>query len=238
MKDVPLKVNSVDTLDASDWNDVYGDLRNFLLAYDLTLSGVDLDQTGEAMTMASALAASYSVAGTSNAILLSPGLGRLAPGQYYDGMMVHFVAALDTVAGAVTVNVGGLGAVTVVPEGFFSSDMPGAGLLLAGFRVALQYHAGTARFIFKPGDRNGLLSASGPSSVLAASSVVIPLPVLFSGYPTRPIVATVTETDGSNIQDKTQLQVLAVSATSLTVGNVAAFGIAFDWVVVGSGDVP
>ncbi len=140
MKDVPLKVNNVDTFDSSDWNQVYEDIKNFINSSgQAALSGGNTAQTSRAIKNYAARSDFYTASG-SDAIILTPMAGFKTPARYYDGMRVRF-RTVSLSFSFITVNVGGLGAVSVHPYDGGGPWLDAEDVFQAGEGIELKYNA-------------------------------------------------------------------------------------------------
>lgn len=132
-------------LSAAEWNQMPAELQNVIEGVGLTLSGVDLNQLGQAIADYVAKSTFFTSSGPANAYVLTPIAGFQGPTSLVDGMIVRFVPNVDGSGGAVTVNVNGLGAVSVTNEdGSLTSS---AREFNTGFMNTLRYDSGTGTFL-------------------------------------------------------------------------------------------
>jgi len=109
MKQVPTKVDGVDSLSVTEFNPNQDELENAVTASDQTLDGLNTNQLGEAMSRyGSGGADFYQDSGAVNAYILT-GVGSfIKPAVYFDGMSVKFYTA-NTNTGPSTINVASIG---------------------------------------------------------------------------------------------------------------------------------
>jgi len=109
MKNIPVKVDGVDSLSGAEFNPNQEELENAVTASDQTLDEGNENQLGEAMgRYGSGGADFYQDSGAVNAYILT-GVGSfIKPAVYFDGMSVKFYTA-NTNTGPSTINVASIG---------------------------------------------------------------------------------------------------------------------------------
>jgi hypothetical protein len=126
MQDLNDKVTG-NVLTAAEWDEVASEIQNVIESTGITLSGADLNQLGKAIAAYAAGGDFYLDTGAADAYVLSTVGAKSAPPAYFNGMRIRFVAG-NTNTGASTVNIAGLGVVSL-------KDANGVALL-AGYLVA------------------------------------------------------------------------------------------------------
>lgn len=96
------------TLPAAEWNEVPSELQNVIEKTGQTLSALDLDQLGKAISSYVAAGDFYVDSGAANAYVLGAVGSRQTPPAYVNGMKIRFIPA-NSNTGASTVNVASLG---------------------------------------------------------------------------------------------------------------------------------
>ena len=105
-----------DTLSSNEFNQIPNELEGLIEKGGLTPNDTDLTQIAKAVSQIVADGDFYTTGGTADAITLSAVSPRIAPTVLTNGLKARFISASDN-TGAVTVNLGGLGAKTVYKRG-------------------------------------------------------------------------------------------------------------------------
>lgn len=105
-----------DTLSSNEFNQIPNELEGLIEKGGLTPNDTDLTQVAKAVSQIVADGDFYTTGGTADAITLSAVSPRIAPTVLTNGLKARFISASDN-TGAVTVNLGGLGAKTVYKRG-------------------------------------------------------------------------------------------------------------------------
>jgi len=113
MINISNKTDGVDTLAASEFNDLKNEIQNVITSSGLALTTADLAQLGKAVAMYSAGADYYTDTGTVNTYVLGAVGSKQTPSTYFLGMRVRFLPT-NANTGASTVNVAGLGAKAIL----------------------------------------------------------------------------------------------------------------------------
>jgi hypothetical protein len=109
MQDIPNKTDYVDTLPASQFNQITNELENIITSSGQTLSGADLQQIAKSIASYAGCGDFYTDSGAADAYVLSAVGSKLTPPAYVDGMRFRFIPA-NTNTTASTANPAGLGA--------------------------------------------------------------------------------------------------------------------------------
>ena len=148
MRNLSNKANTVDTLSDAEWNQAYNELKNLVTASGQTLDDAagpdnDLFMAARSILIHALAGPSYSDGGVANSfVLTATRAGFRQPTAYEDGMAVRFQAA-NTNTGACTINVAGLGSIslTVAGGGALASSA-----ITAGNFVIAEYNSANNRF--------------------------------------------------------------------------------------------
>jgi hypothetical protein len=174
MRDIPIKVDGVDTLAADDWNAQNSERENAVNSVGLTLDpagGPDTDLNMLSKTMAGYANAAnvYTDSGAADAYVLAIATLIKTVNKYHDNMSVFFKVG-NTNTGASTVNVAGLGIKSITfPDGTALV----AGALTADTYARLIYSLSNDRFELHPVVQaaNGLIRDSARGLIVEAASV-------------------------------------------------------------------
>ncbi|MCA6484091.1 MAG: hypothetical protein IM547_01660 [Chitinophagaceae bacterium] len=110
MQIIPTKVDGVSTLPASEFNQIPLEITNAITNAGITPSILDTNQLSKTFANNSAAGAYYVDSGGANAKVLSRAVGITT---YAVGTRVRFINLVANTSGTVTVNVNGIGAVTL-----------------------------------------------------------------------------------------------------------------------------
>lgn len=136
MRTIPDKTDAVSTLPAVEFNDLKNDVQYAISDTGIALTDSDVHQISKGMAIHGARGDFYTDGGSANSYVLSPiGIMKTPPG-YVNGMRVRFRPA-NANTGASTVNVAGLGVVTISDAD--GVTVPAAGQIPAGKDVTLVY---------------------------------------------------------------------------------------------------
>ena len=109
MQDLNDKITG-NNLTAAEWNQMPTEIQNIITAFGQSLSAVDLDQLGKAISGYVANGNFYTDSGTPNVYNLSSISGQQSFPEYQDGQLVIFLPDNNsTGVGTVTINISGLG---------------------------------------------------------------------------------------------------------------------------------
>ena len=115
MEDLTGQVDTVDSIEAAEWNNFYQEFKNFIEAF-VTMNVGDLTQFRKVGTALTAQGQWTEASGGSVAYTLAMNTGIIAPIAYATGQVFQFRANVNSTVGSNTVNVGGLGAKSIVRE--------------------------------------------------------------------------------------------------------------------------
>lgn len=127
------------SLSASEWNQVPSEIQNVIESLGVALSGADLNQLGKAIAGYVANGDFYVDSGVSDAYVLSPVGLKKSPPAYTNGSKIRFYAG-NSNTGASTVNVGGLGVVSIKTS--LDTDLPALSITAGGLYEAIYYATG------------------------------------------------------------------------------------------------
>ncbi len=127
------------TCEDVDLNGFKEENNNLITGSSQTLDTADRDQTHKAVAYYSAVGDFYIDSGIANAYVLSPAANRIVPLAYVTGMKIRFLVGNNN-TGASTVNVGGLGVVSLIANGSGLS-LPNKSLVTT--EIAEAYYNGT-----------------------------------------------------------------------------------------------
>ncbi|MEE9159945.1 MAG: hypothetical protein V3U60_16360 [Gammaproteobacteria bacterium] len=184
MKNIPIKVNNVDILDANEFNPNQNELENAVTTTGQTLDEFNEFQLSESMARYAATGGVfYQDSGSANNYVLAAlGSFQAPAGAYLDGMEVVFKAGNDSTAASL-INVSNIGDVSLTtPDGSALTDE-----IVAGEYQTARYSNSNNRF--------ELLSSSGNFVSSSTASVDERLPV-YDGTSGR-----VVKDSGSTIAD-------------------------------------
>jgi len=144
MRNIPTKVDGVDTLPAEEFNEFASETENAILASGQILSAGTTDLLGKAMTMHAASSDFYTDSGTADSYVLTPVAAFNAPFQLTEGLRIGWLPG-NTNTGASTVNVAGLGVKNIVKSAA-ASALDSGDLVLNEYAEA-RFDAGSDTFL-------------------------------------------------------------------------------------------
>ncbi len=144
MRNIPTKVDGVDTLPAEEFNEFASETENAILASGQILSAGTTDLLGKAMTMHAASSDFYTDSGTADSYVLTPVAAFNAPFQLTEGLRIGWLPG-NTNTGASTVNVAGLGVKNIVKSA--AASALDAGDLVLNEYAEARYDAGSDTFL-------------------------------------------------------------------------------------------
>ena len=115
MEDLTGQVDTFDSITALEWNNFQQEWKNFVTSF-MTMSVGDLDQMRKATTAVSVQGQWLASSGGTIAYTLAMNAGIIAPPAYAGGQVFQFRPNVNNTVGAVTVNVGSLGAKSLTRE--------------------------------------------------------------------------------------------------------------------------
>lgn len=117
MQNFPTKTDGVDSLSASEFNNLAVELENLITASGQTLNSGDANQIGRSASIYAHGGSTYTDSGSVNTYVLNVIGSKIPPSAYFDGMRVIWKAG-NNQTGASTINVAGIGVKNLVnPDG-------------------------------------------------------------------------------------------------------------------------
>lgn len=144
MRNIPTKVDGVDTLPAEEFNEFASETENAILASGQILSAGTTDLLAKAMTMHAASSDFYTDSGTADSYVLTPVATFNAPFQLTEGLRIGWLPG-NTNTGASTVNVAGLGVKNIVKSA--AGSALDAGDLVLNEYAEARFDAGSDTFL-------------------------------------------------------------------------------------------
>ena len=115
MEDLTGQVDTVDSISATEWNNLQQEFKNFIEAF-VTMNVGDLNQLRKTASALSMQGQWTNCSGGTVAYVLGMNTGVAAPPAYATGQVFQFRPNANNTVGANTVNVGSLGVVSLVRE--------------------------------------------------------------------------------------------------------------------------
>lgn len=145
-EDLETKVTG-ETLSASEWTDIPNELKSLIEGIGLALSGGDLSQIEKAIAQYVGTSQFMAVGGSSTVITLAAIGSKQAPIALQNGLLVRWRPGQSCPGGAITLNVGGLGAKSLTDEAGVNL---GVGVYDATKDAKARYDLSGDRFHFIP----------------------------------------------------------------------------------------
>lgn len=211
MLDLNDKVSG-NSLTAAEWNQVPSEIQNVIESLGISLSGADLEQLGKAIAGYVANGDFYTDSGVSDAYVLTPVGLKKSPPAYTDGSRIRFYAG-NSNTGASTVNVGGLGVVSIKTS--LDTDLPALSITAGGLYEAVYYATGGWYRLMEVSASVAPEIHSLTASV-AANALTISLPPQFIEF------RSTTLTDGAPVRREIGSTISMTVSSGSTLGTVNA----------------